>query len=176
MCRRAVKQKSNQTKPLKKKPWLHQNLCMFVEYLRRDMKKNQQNGCAPAPAKTQISLGIRTVWSESSMSAWRNLGSLAAHWTHSEDSDKTESLLGAHSFCWFCHDAAHYTLNHLCLVSHFWNLGKQCRPRPDAQVLHCLLTGTSIRIKIKMNPEDHWIAESWGYVKISGHGWKEALG
>ena len=31
------------------------------------------------PAKTQISLGIRPVWSESSLSAWRKLGSLATH-------------------------------------------------------------------------------------------------
>ena len=31
------------------------------------------------PAKTQISLGIRPVWSESSLSTWRNLGSLATH-------------------------------------------------------------------------------------------------
>ena len=41
------------------------------------------------PAKTQISLGIRPVWSESSLSAWRNTGSLATHWAHSEDSDQT---------------------------------------------------------------------------------------
>ena len=31
------------------------------------------------PAKTQISLGIRPVWSESSLSAWRKVGSLATH-------------------------------------------------------------------------------------------------
>ena len=41
------------------------------------------------PAKTQISLGIRPVWSESSLSVWRKLGPLAAHWAHSEDSDQT---------------------------------------------------------------------------------------
>ena len=41
------------------------------------------------PAKTQICLGIRPVWSESSLSAWRKLGSLATHWAHSEDSDQT---------------------------------------------------------------------------------------
>ena len=41
------------------------------------------------PAKTQISLGIRPVWSESLLSAWRKLGSLATHWAHSEDSDQT---------------------------------------------------------------------------------------
>ena len=40
-------------------------------------------------AKTQISLGIHLVWSESSLSAWKNLGSLATHWVHSEDSDQT---------------------------------------------------------------------------------------
>ena len=41
------------------------------------------------PAKSQISLGIRPVWSETSLSAWRKLGSLATHWAHSEDSDQT---------------------------------------------------------------------------------------
>ena len=40
-------------------------------------------------AKTQISLGICPVWSESSLSAWRKLGPLATHWAHSEDSDQT---------------------------------------------------------------------------------------
>ena len=37
------------------------------------------------PAKTQISLDIRPVWSESSLSAWRKLGSLPTHWAHSKD-------------------------------------------------------------------------------------------
>ena len=41
------------------------------------------------PAKTQISLGICPVWSESSPSAWRKLGSLATHWAQSKDSDQT---------------------------------------------------------------------------------------
>ena len=41
------------------------------------------------PAKTQISLVTHPVWSESSLSAWRKLGSLATHWVHSEDSDQT---------------------------------------------------------------------------------------
>ena len=41
------------------------------------------------PAKTQINLGIRPVWSESSLSTWIRLGSLATHWAHSEDSDQT---------------------------------------------------------------------------------------
>ena len=41
------------------------------------------------PAKTQISLGIRPVWSASSLSAWRKLRSFATHWAQSEDSDQT---------------------------------------------------------------------------------------
>ena len=41
------------------------------------------------PAKTQISLGISPVWSESLLSARRKLGSLATHWAHSKDSDQT---------------------------------------------------------------------------------------
>ena len=47
--------------------------------------QNQQNKCA----KTQISLGIRPVWAESSLSTGRNIGSVTTHWTHSEDSDQT---------------------------------------------------------------------------------------
>ena len=32
---------------------------------------------------------FRPVWSESSLSAWRKLRSLATHWAHSKDSDQT---------------------------------------------------------------------------------------
>ena len=66
-----------------------------------------------SPAKTQISLGIRPVWSESSLSAWRKLGSLVTHWAHTEEwSDWTDvqidlSLRWAHmSFCRFCQKVA----------------------------------------------------------------------
>ena len=44
------------------------------------------------PAKIQLSLGIRPVWSESSLSAGRKLGSLATHWVHSTDSDQTGQM------------------------------------------------------------------------------------
>ena len=56
-------------------------------YLSRDMTKPTK--WHVRPAKTQISLGIRPVWSESSLSAWRKLGSLATHWAHSEDSNQS---------------------------------------------------------------------------------------
>ena len=51
--------------------------------------RDQTNNVAVRPAKTQISEGIRPVWSENSLSAWRKLGSIATHWAHSEDSDQT---------------------------------------------------------------------------------------
>ena len=56
------------------------------------------------PAKTQISLGIRPVWSESPLSAWRKLGSLATQlsaqrrlWSDWADAQADLSLRWAHS-------------------------------------------------------------------------------
>ena len=48
-------------------------------------RHDKTNKMSVRQAKTQISLGIRPVWSESLLSAWRNLGSLVTHWAHSED-------------------------------------------------------------------------------------------
>ena len=42
-------------------------------------RHEKTNKMTVRPAKTQISLGIRPVWSESSLSTWRKLGSLATH-------------------------------------------------------------------------------------------------
>ena len=88
------------------------------------------------PATTQISLGIRQVWSESSLSAWRKLGSLATYWAHSENSDQTWWMprliwvfVCAQSFSWFCHEAAHFMFNktiELCMFSVFSKIS----PRP----------------------------------------------
>ena len=39
--------------------------------------------------RRQISLRIRPVWSESSLSAWRSTEPLATHWAHSKNSDQT---------------------------------------------------------------------------------------
>ena len=60
------------------------------------------------PAKTQISLDIRPVWSESSLCAqW--VAKCPAKTQISLDIRPgwSESSLGAQSFCWFCHEAAH---------------------------------------------------------------------
>ena len=56
-------------------------------YMRVCAWQNQQNDVRPA--KTQISLGIRPVWSESSLSARRSLRPLAILRAHNKDSDQT---------------------------------------------------------------------------------------
>ena len=60
----------------------------WSETMRTDMSRHMTKSTKwhVHPARTQISLGIRPVWSESSLSAWGKLGSLATHWVHSEDS------------------------------------------------------------------------------------------
>ena len=84
----------------------------FFEYMSRLMTKSTK--LYVHPAKTQMSQGIRPVWSESSLSAWRKLGSLAT-----ERTAKTlirlgrcprwsESSLAFMSFCWFCTAAAQW--------------------------------------------------------------------
>ena len=60
--------------------------CQEMSHQTNEPRHDKTNKMSVRPAKTQISLGIRPVWSESSLSAWRNLVSLATHWAHSEDS------------------------------------------------------------------------------------------
>ena len=43
-------------------------------------------------AKTRISMCIHPVWSESLLSTWRKLGSLATHWAHSKKNDQTVQM------------------------------------------------------------------------------------
>ena len=94
------------------------DLIMVVSSNEPEHDKTNSRVCL---AKPQISLGIRPVWSESSLSAWRNLGSFTTHWAHSKDwSDWVDaqtdpSLCWAHrSFCWFCHTAAQMSF---CTIS-----------------------------------------------------------
>ena len=74
-------------------------------------KKKKKKNNSVRPAKTQLSLGIRPVWSEPSLCAqWVAKDPNFLH-ADSEDSDIhpgwSESLLGAQPFCWFCLVAAH---------------------------------------------------------------------
>ena len=63
--------------------------CLCFTVNTNEPPHDKTNKMTVRPVKTQISLGIRPVWSESSLSAWRNLGSLATHWSHGEDPDQT---------------------------------------------------------------------------------------
>ena len=58
------------------------------------------------PAKTQISLGIHPVWSESSLSSWRNIGPLTTYWVHSEDANQTGRM--TRLFWVFTGDKSHF--------------------------------------------------------------------
>ena len=60
-----------------------------------------------------------------------------------------EGLSGYSKHTYF---SPYYYLTHtVSLASHLWDIGKQCRPNAASdQGLHCLLTGISIRNKIKM--------------------------
>ena len=51
---------------------------LFVEDII-EPRQDKTNKVTLLVAKTQISLGIRPDWSESPLSAWRKLGSLATH-------------------------------------------------------------------------------------------------
>ena len=69
--------------------WLWRSFSLFFVSTACEPRHDKTNKMIVRPTKTQISLGIRPVWSESSLSAWRKLGSLATHLAHSEDSDQT---------------------------------------------------------------------------------------
>ena len=95
------------------------NLCIWPHLITGNMKTimsrrmTEPTKWPVRPAKTQISLGICSVWSEPSLFAWRRFGSLATHKAHREDSDQIGWMprlnwvfAGRTLFCWFCHAAA----------------------------------------------------------------------
>ena len=104
-----------------REPWETPELAQLFEGARSEMSRlvTTPTKGHVRPAKTQVSLVIRPVWSESSLSAWRKLGSLATHWAQSEDSDQlggclgwSESSLGAHVSMLVYHEAAQMFLIH----------------------------------------------------------------
>ena len=89
--------------------------CIYHSVLHLSRLMTKPTKWTVRPAKTQMSLGMHPVWSESSLSAWRNSGPLTTYWAHSEDSDQTwrmPRLIWVFAGCtghigWFCHEAAH---------------------------------------------------------------------
>ena len=86
------------------------------------------------PAKTQISLGIRPVCSESSLSACRKRGSLATQWAQAKTLIRlggcpgwSESSLGTQSFCCFVMSRLIYRFNFMAVVrASNWTRPKSC--------------------------------------------------
>ena len=66
----------------------YHNLMRLLKCKRIYMSRNRTKPTVTVrPAKTQTSLGTHPVWSETSLSAWRNIGPLTTYWAHSEYSD-----------------------------------------------------------------------------------------
>ena len=81
----------------------------LMTWLIFELHHDKTNKMTCAPAKTQISLSIRTVWSVFAvqMKAW--VLSYIAKSLISEDVQADLSLRRAHmTFCWFCCAAAHF--------------------------------------------------------------------
>ena len=72
-----------------KENWKCRVVLFMFRLTKYEPRHDKTNKMAVRPAKTQLSLRIRPVWSESSLSARRKPGFLATHWAHSEDSDQT---------------------------------------------------------------------------------------
>ena len=63
----------------------------FKDHMSGNVRKVHSK-LSVCPTKTQISLRIRAVWSESSLSAWRNFAFFAIQNALSEDSDQTARM------------------------------------------------------------------------------------
>ena len=62
---------------------------------------------------------VHTVWSKSSLSTWKKLGSLAIHWAHTEDSAKADlSLRWVHSHF------VGFDMSRLIVCFTFWCCGR----------------------------------------------------
>ena len=149
--------------------------------------------CAQRPAKTQISLGIHPVWSESSMSAWRKCGSLTTYKAHSEESDQTgqlPSLVWAFTgrLCHFvgfvmrllkCYNPCYAVvlLKFLKWATTWQNQQNECAPSEDSdQPGHppSLIRIFATRMKKAWSLATHW-AHSEDYIRLGGcPGWSES--
>ena len=82
---------------------------------------------ASAQSDQRISLGIHPVWSESSLSAWRKLGSLATQWAHSGDYDQTGRMP---RLIWIFAGRTLILLVLSCCGSNHWNTSRRPVQRP----------------------------------------------
>ena len=134
---------------------------------------DKSNKMTVHPAKSQISLGIRPIWSESL---------LCAQWVakdpsflHADSKDWPDwgvaqadlSLRWAHMpFCWFCHDAAHFFFGFTCTC-----LAASIFPRSisrEPEVSRALTLSGSIS---RARWQNFW-ANSYSNLSIYSSAWK----
>ena len=115
-----------------------------------ELRHDKTNKVSVRQANTQIKLGIRPFWSESSLSPWRNLGPLATHWAPQwrfwsdwADAHADLSFRWAHThFVGFVISRLKYSLKDCPLyraISSFENVSfRRCTPENNSgyQVLH----------------------------------------
>ena len=128
-------------------PWLEYR---FNVVQRFEPRHDKTNKVSVRPVKTQISLGIRPVWSESSLSAWRNLRSLATHSAHSVDSDQTgrmprliwvitgRTLTLLVLSCSGSFTSLHFMVQRFCLISGRFLMNECCTGDMDSVWLNYL--------------------------------------
>ena len=97
-----------------------------IWFITNEPQHGKTNKVTVCPAKTQISLCICPVWSESSLSAWRKLGSypLSAQWRLWSDWADAQADLSLH---WAHSHFVGFVMSWLkCSMSHnqFWLLAK----------------------------------------------------
>ena len=136
------------------------------------------------PVKAQISLGVRPVWSESSLSAWRKLGSLATHWAHSEDSDQTGRMprliwVFAGRTCHFVGFAMRWIIWYTCIMEVQSDQGLCCALNRTIATIECFKReqrpglefahAQDMYLRCPLMPEDTFSHDAAHIDVLSGH-------
>ena len=111
------------------------------------------------PAKTQISLGIRPVWPESSLSAWRKLGSLATHWaqTKTDQTERMHRLIWVFAGC-ICHFVG-FVMRRLNSI--LWRQNASHEPYPNGSLIQRRM------LKYQFAPSGLWDDGDTGRTKLT---------
>ena len=124
------------------------------------------------PAKTQIIMGIHSVWSESSLSAWRKLGSLATQWARSVDSDHCEQTVRMRRPIWvFAGRTGHFVglswAGSTAILSAWQVLSYTCQLSPIATCSESLLFWKFGRHKKSLPILPKYAkSHNWGFLPI----------
>ena len=100
---------------------------MITCFLTFEPPHDKTNKITVRPSKTQISLDISPVWSESSLSAWKKLTCLATHWAHSEDWSDWANAQADLSLRWEHSDFVGFVMRWLIYLT-IWQ-GFFCQPK-----------------------------------------------